>query len=203
MSQPPKDRTEREPDLSRVVSFSDNVLSVAITLLVFDVRVPSDWSQLDLHLAVVALGPRLLSFALSFSVIGVYWVAHHLMFRAVTRVSRRMLWINNLFLMMVSLVPASAALLSAFPGQRAAVVLYGLNLLGVGTSMRALWSYIIYYHADLGEPIEPGLVRSGKRRIGAGIVLAGVGVGLAWVNPWVSYAIYWVTPLSFAWIQFI
>ena len=202
MSQTPTTPPEGEPDQSRLISFSDNVLSVAITLLVFDVRVPAGWTHLELRDAIPALAPRILSFALSFFVIGVFWVAHNNIFRAATHINRAIQWLNNLYLLTICLIPASAALLGQFSGQRAAVVLYGVNLLAVGLSMRWLWGYVIRINLERGAPINAQLQRSGKRRIGVGIILALIAVACGWINPWVSYAIFWVTPLSFAWVQF-
>ncbi len=190
-----------EPDPNRLASFSDNVLSVAITLLVFNVGVPAGWTHLELKAAIIALTPRLLSFLLSFSVIGVYWVAHNNMFRSATHINSALLWLNNLFLMMVCLVPASAALLGIFPGQRAAVVIYGTNMLGVGISMRLLWWYVIDLQSRFGTPIDRMLQQSGNRRIARGVVFALASIGLAWINPWLSYGIFWIAPLSFVWTQ--
>jgi uncharacterized membrane protein len=199
MSQAPASPTE--PDPNRLASFSDNVLSVAITLLVFNVGVPAGWTHLELKPAIVALTPRLLSFLLSFSVIGVYWVAHNNMFRSARHINSSLLWLNNLFLMMVCLLPASAALLGIFPGQRAAVVIYGTNLLGVGISMRLLWWYVVRLQARFGTPIDPRLQQSGSRRIARGIAYALASIALAWANPWLSYGIFWIAPLSFVWAQ--
>ena len=189
-------------DPSRLVSFSDNVISVAITLLVFDVRIPADITHLALWQAIRILTPRLLGFLLSFSVIGVFWVARNNMFRASTQVNRSLLWFNNIFLMMVCLIPASAALLGGFPGQRAAVILYGTNLIAVSVSMRVLWLYICRLQANTETPVTPGLEKAGSRRMVVAIVLASSAILLSWVNPWLSYAIFWITPISFAWSQF-
>ena len=195
-SQPP-------PDPLRIISFSDNVLSVAITLLVFNVGVPGDWKQLDLHRAVLVLLPRLFSYVLSFAVIGVYWVAHNNMFRAATQFNRRLMWINNLFLMTICLVPGAAALLGSYHGQFAAVFLYGINLIAVGVSMRFLCFYMVRLHAKTETPIDPGFVKIGNRRIETGLVMAVLGVSSAFVNPWISYVIYSLTPITFAWSQIL
>lgn len=202
MGQTPTTHEEDEPDQSRLVSFSDNVLSVAITLLVFDVRVPEGWTHLELKPAVFALAPRLLSFALSFFVTGVFWVAHGNIFRAAKHINRATQWLNNLYLMTICLIPASAAMLGSFPGQRAAVVLYGTNLVAVALSMRWLWGYVIRVNLERGTPIDGRLQESGKRRIAVGMVLAMIAIACGWIDPWISYAIFWITPLSFAWVQF-
>jgi uncharacterized membrane protein len=192
----------REPAKSRVVSFSDNVISIALTLLVLDVRVPSDLKQLTFASALHILGPRLASFTLSFTIVGVYWVGHHLIFENFQRVGRPLLWLNNLFLLMVTLVPASAALLGSFPGQRAAVALYGLNITLVSASLLFIMLHGVRFHRQNHLPLDEIVTRIGFQRTWSGLLIACLGMLLAWVNPWLSYAIYWITPVAFALVQF-
>jgi uncharacterized membrane protein len=194
---------EQQQDTSRLTSFSDNVISVAITVLVFDVKIPAGVTQLHLWPVILILLPRLAGFVLSFSVIGVFWVAHNNMFQAARRVNRQLMWMNNLFLMMVCLVPASAALLGGFPGQRTGVILYGLNLIAVSTSMRLLWLCIERLHAGTDAAIDPQLLRGGQFRMYLAMVLATLGIAVSFINPWLSYAVFWITPISFAWSQFL
>jgi uncharacterized membrane protein len=189
-------------DPSRVVSFSDNVISVAITLLVFDVRVPDNVKELHLWPAICMLSPRLAGFLLSFSVIGVFWVAHNNMFQAAKTVNRQLMWLNNLFLTTVCLVPASAALLGRFPGQRAAVILYAINLIAVSLSMRLLWWFLARLQAGTDAPVDSALVRSGKLRMTVALLMAVLAIAVSFANPWISYAIFWITPITFAWSQF-
>jgi uncharacterized membrane protein len=189
-------------DPARLVNFSDNVISVAITVLVFDVRIPADVTHLELWPAIRLLTPRLLGFLLSFSVIGVFWVAHNNMFRAASQINRSVMWFNNIFLMMVCLIPASAMLLGGFPGQRAAVILYGTNLIAVSVSMRLLWGYTCRLHANTDRPIDTALAKTGNRRMTIAMLFAIAAIVLSRVNPWISYAIFWITPATFAWSQF-
>ena len=190
-------------DKSRIVSFSDNVISIALTLLVLDVRVPANLSRLSFHTAVVVLGPRLLSFTLSFAIVGVYWVAHHLMFAGFQQVGRKMLWLNNLFLLAISLIPASAALLGGFPGERVAGVLNGLNLMLVTTSMLVILVSVVRFHRQEGLPLNPEAIRVGYHRLWSGFLIGAIGIGLAWVNPWLSYAVYAMTPAAYIVLQFL
>ncbi len=188
-------------DKGRLASFSDNVISIALTLLVLDVRLPPDLDRLTIPQALHLLAPRLLGFGLSFAIVGVFWVGHHLMFKALVRAPRSLLWTNNLFLLFTSLVPASAALLGSYPHQRAAAVLYGANLMAVTGSL-LLMSYLnARFHRRHGLPLPPASVRRGYRRTGGGMGIAAAGIGLAWVSPWISYAVYCLTPVGFIVLQ--
>lgn len=62
--------------------------------------------------------PRLLSYALSFVIVGVYWVAHHHVFHHIRRLDRTALWLNIFFLMSVAFVPFPTALLGEYGDRR-------------------------------------------------------------------------------------
>ena len=67
-----------QTDLARIMAFTDGVMAVAITLLVLNIEVPnvpSDQlvSQLDNLLPAGA-------YALSFALVGRFWVIHHRLF---------------------------------------------------------------------------------------------------------------------------
>lgn len=68
------------------MAFSDGVFAIAITLLVLNVPVP-EIAQADagsrLPAALLATGAHVLTFALSFFLVGFYWIRHHQLFQQV------------------------------------------------------------------------------------------------------------------------
>jgi uncharacterized membrane protein len=73
--------------LERLVFFSDAVFAIAITLLVLDLRLPEgSKAMFDLS----QMGTKLFGFALSFAVIGAYWLYHHM--RSSLSISRGSGW---------------------------------------------------------------------------------------------------------------
>ena len=199
---PPPDPSDPDTiDKARLASFSDNVISIAITLLVLDVRLPADLDHLTLGQAAHLLAPRLLGFTLSFAIVGVFWVGHHLMLKGMASAPRSLLWANNLFLLLVTLVPASAALLGGHPADRASAVIYGVNLVGVCASLNLLWWVAVRHHRRHGLPLSKRQVWMAFNRSTLGALIAAAGVGLAWVSPWVSYGVYCLTPVGYILLQ--
>jgi uncharacterized membrane protein len=84
------DAASVQRDVDRLVAFSDGVFAIAITLLVLNIQVP-DVSDKNLGDAVADLVPEIFTYALSFVVVGLYWISHHQMFRALQRVDRTLL----------------------------------------------------------------------------------------------------------------
>jgi uncharacterized membrane protein len=73
-----------------------------ITLLILNVHLDRD-QELTLQ-TLVSLGPEMLAFALTFVIVGVYWVSHHSMMHMINAVDRRLLWLNLLLLLAVVFV---------------------------------------------------------------------------------------------------
>ncbi len=79
-----------------------------------------------------ALWPKLLSYALSFVIVGIYWVAHHNTFHYIKRSDRNLLWLNILLMMCIVFIPFPTALLGQYPEQRVSVIIYAGTLVITG-----------------------------------------------------------------------
>nr|MBA3301869.1 DUF1211 domain-containing protein [Thermoleophilaceae bacterium] len=90
----------REYDLNRTTAFSDGVFAIAITLLVLNVEIGTN--EPALGEALSALLPEIFSYALSFAVIGRYWVLHHRLFGDLEGVDGRLTTLNLAFLAFVA-----------------------------------------------------------------------------------------------------
>jgi uncharacterized membrane protein len=99
----------------RLMAFSDGVFAIAVTLLVLDLRLPSETTaggDAAVVSALLAMGPKLLIFAFTFVVIGIGWLGHHRKFSYIRRVDAGLLWLNLLYLLSLCLVPFATSLLS-------------------------------------------------------------------------------------------
>ncbi|HXZ74928.1 MAG TPA: TMEM175 family protein, partial [Streptosporangiaceae bacterium] len=98
-------------EYDRVLFFSDAVFAIAITLLVVDIRVPD--VVVNAGQEIKDSNGRILSFAISFLVIGLFWMAHHRLFRYITALDRSLMFLNLLFLGTIAFLPYPTALLFA------------------------------------------------------------------------------------------
>ncbi len=123
---------------------SDGVFSIAMTLLVLELKVPelSHHATNDELLAALAkLRPSFLTFFVTFMISGSFWFLHHLTFHFVKHMNQVLCWINLLFLMFVSLLPFSAGLLGHFAGQQVSQLFYFGNQLVLALLLLAHWMY--------------------------------------------------------------
>jgi len=108
------DAHQQSLGLERSIFLSDAVFAIVITLLVLPLTAEIELLDEGQHLIghAWAQWPRVLSFLVSFLVIGQFWIAHHHMFEFVRR-DRGLLWFNLVSLLTVSFMPFPTALLGA------------------------------------------------------------------------------------------
>jgi uncharacterized membrane protein len=126
-----KRREGNEVEFSRIVAFSDGVFSIAITLLVLNLGVGLHVPEGELANALWDQRENLLAYAISFAVIGRFWLVHHRFFAEVVAFDSRLIGLNLLYLGWIVLIPFSSEVLGDYGGETAAIVLYSANLAGV------------------------------------------------------------------------
>ena len=180
------------PSTGRTEAFSDGVFAIAITLLVLEIRVPEDTSELP-H-ALAELWSSYLAYGVSFLLIGLVWANHHVMFEHIRVADRLLLFLNTLLMMNVAFLPFVAAVLAASfrngEGQRAAVVLYGGTLVVGGIFFNAIWEHARRAHRLLGDSIDPAAARVVARRFALGPVLYLVGTLLGALVPVLGVVVF-------------
>ena len=178
--------------LERIAGLSDGVFAIAMTLIVFEIRVPdpsSIHSEADLWSALQTLAPRLVTYLLSFLTLGIFWSGQQTQLNHLARGDRHLTWIYIAFLAGVAIMPFSTSVLGEFIDLRLALILYWLNFALLGAILYGAWIYAI--RMGLLKPDAPPEVQAlVKRRIlvaqalyaiGAALVVFGTGVSIAFI----------------------
>ncbi len=135
---------------SRVDGLTDGVFAFAMTLLVLDVRFETGLpinSASDLMVHLVNLAPRLLTYLISFFVLGAHWrgtielrpSGEHLSAGLVT------LWMFYLFF--VTMVPFSSSVVGKYGEFAPAVFVYSANMIALGI-LHIAWRYFEAPHGQ-------------------------------------------------------
>jgi uncharacterized membrane protein len=177
----PQDQAESET--GRVEAFSDGVLAVIITIMALELRAPLGGGFADLRARL----PALLVYILSFVFIGIYWNNHHHLLRAARRVTGAVMWSNLHLLFWLSLIPVLTEWIGENYQDSVPAATYGVVCLGAAAAFTILTMAII--RADgRASPVATALGRDFKGRIS--LVLYATAIGLAFVSPWISYALF-------------
>ena len=167
----------------RMEAFSDGVIAVIITIMVLQLKVPrgSDFAALD------PMIPQLLTYALSFVFVGIYWNNHHHMLHAIHTVNGPILWANLHLLFWLSLTPFATAWLGENFWVSRPVALYGALLLMCGIAYSILARALIANEgADSALAHAIGNDSKGK----ASLLIYVSAIPIAFYKPWISIALY-------------
>lgn len=177
----PHQRDEAEVEFARIVAFSDGVFAIAITLLVLALEVPSNTT--DLWQSLVDLEDDFFAYAVSFAVVGKFWLSHHRFYSSLLRFDNTLMGLNLLYLAWVVLVPFSSELLGQFGGDRVATIVYAANMAAASATFMVQIRYS--YRNGL---VKPEAIPLERRYAGPAnllfivIFLASIGVAFASVG---------------------
>ena len=177
----------------RLEAFSDGVIAIIITIMVLELHAPHGT---DLE-ALRPLLPKFAWYAVSFAFLGIYWNNHHHMLQAARHVDGRILWANMHLLFWLSLFPFATAWTGESHFAPVPVATYGVVQLLAGVAYFILSQVLIARHgAD--SPLARALGSDVKGRMSMALYV--VAVGVAFVAPWISCAIFvavmimWLVP---------
>jgi TMEM175 potassium channel family protein len=138
-------------EFSRIVTFSDGVFAIAITLLVLNLSIPDRLAPGDsVAKALWDQNGDLLAYALSFAVIGRLWLVHHRFLGEVTHFDSTLMGLNLVYLGFVVLIPFCSDVVGNHGGTSAGVIIYAANL----SIANLLGGAMFIYSARAGLTLE-------------------------------------------------
>ena len=173
-------------------AFSDGVFAVAITLLALNLTVAgpghgSLLNQLYDHWAAFA------GYLISFLIVGIIWVNHHVLVRSITTVDRVLLFVNLVLLMFVVLIPFGTATIADYLPHnswdaRLAMVLYGGILLGMSVGFGAIFEWTLHSE-HVYQPLPAEQHWAARRRFVGGALVYVVAIVIAVFNALAAFVL--------------
>lgn len=148
-------------DKNRVISFSDAIFSIAITLLVLEIAIPNyktivEYGTLKVLQSTI---PSFIGLVVSFFVTAIYWIAHMRITKYISYIDKKLLWINISLLFFIVLLPFSTAFYVGGYELTGPFVFYCFNLSGIG-----LFNYMMVVYVVKKEEISIGLSKITAKR---------------------------------------
>ena len=178
---------------NRIEALSDGIFAIVMTLLILELHVPTlptTVANVEVTAALIALWPKFVSYLVAFVSLGVFWIAHHMMYHAIRRADRTLLWLNIAFFMFVSLLPFSTSILNAFPRALIAPFLFGANLALVGWLLFFQWAYVGSQPGMLAPFVTPEYRAGVKLRMLAVPITTTLTAFICFWSAGISVAIY-------------
>jgi uncharacterized membrane protein len=186
---------------ARMEAFSDSIFGFAITLLVLNITVPELSRSQALHGELLphllADWPRFLTYAMSFAIIGIFWVGHTIMFHYIKRSDRKLLWLNALLLMSVGFMPFPTNILGKYAPEMTAVLLYGITLMIAGLLFTIIWLHASTNKHLVDKNLPDEVIKKGLLVVSVAPIVYVIAITLAFVNPLISLGIYITVPILY------
>ena len=170
-------------DKRRLEAFSDGVIAILITILVLEFKTPHGADLESLR----PLLPVFLTYILSFIYLGIYWNNHHHLLQATEHINGAILWANLHLLFWLSLVPFVTGWMGENHFAPLPTAIYGTNLLAAGIAYYIL-QHLLIAEQGANSKLKKAIGKDFKGKIS--IVIYVAAIALAFVNQWISDALY-------------
>jgi uncharacterized membrane protein len=177
----------------RLEAFSDGLIAIIITIMVFDMKAPHGYEMSDL----LPMAPLFSCYLLTYTFLGIYWSNHHHLLQAITKVNGAVLWANLHLLFWLSLTPFATAWMGQSNFAPTPVAVYGLVLLFAAIAFTVLVRVLIRLEGK-ESPLAAAVGKDCKGKLS--LLLYLVAVSSAYFCPIVSCCIYvavaiiWLAP---------
>jgi uncharacterized membrane protein len=191
----------RLPESSRVEAFSDGVFAIALTLLVLDLHAPATRGGFGHDL--LADWPAYVAYLAAFLNIAAIWINHHELFSRVRRVDPPLICANLFLLLVTSLFPWPAAVISSavrsgdHGDQVAATVLYAAVGFLVPVAWLVLYTYLGRAPTSLIDAEGSATARRGARKSLVSVVVYPLSAILAFIAPVAALIAFVALPFFF------
>ena len=185
---------------SRLLSFSDGVFAIAITLLVFNLKVP-EIPEGEVHRllpgAIKAMLPRFVTFLISFLLIAIFWTIHHRMLDLIIHVDYTFIWINVMYLLAISFIPFPTALMGTYPDEPFSMVFYISCMFLVVSLSLLMWWYASRGHRLLDKEISSSTINYFFARGSAALTIFLLALPLSiWKVHWAQIFLVIIFPIQ-------
>jgi len=187
----------------RLETLSDGVIAIASTLLVLDIGRLEVHGNDDLLDAIAQRWPSYVAYIVSFTVIGLIWVAHHSMFERISSVDRPLLFLNLALLLGIGFIPWPTSVLAEYiradnVNASIATALYSLTMTLIGIVFVGMWAHLVRHPEHTTDTVTPVQLRRSLRLAYVSPIVYGATIGLAYVSPYVCLVVYAMLAVYFA-----
>jgi uncharacterized membrane protein len=153
---------------NRVEALSDGIFAIAMTILIFGFEIifqqPAQVGGQAFVGMMHDLWPDFLHYVEGFIILGAFWMEHHHQFHYIKKTDQKLLFINIVAFMFISLIPVSTVIVGDYGYLREASILFEVNLLTAGVVFYTHWSYATSRRRLTNANLNYRIVRFYKRR---------------------------------------
>lgn len=131
-------------ETGRLEAFYDAIIAIIVTVLVLELPQPASASLASIW----AIKTSYFAYLISFLVCTNLWQYHHLIYQHVDRINAKIIWLNILLMLIVSVVPYLTIFVANNPFSFLTQVLYGVDFLLINVILYVMAQSLIKMNPD-------------------------------------------------------
>jgi uncharacterized membrane protein len=181
---------------SRIEAFSDGVIAIIITVMVFDLKLQEIQTDKTVWSELIKLTPKFISYAISFLMLSIMWVNHHQLFHQIKHTDRKLLWYSIHLLFWMSLIPFGTNFIGANPLLWQASFFYGIIFFMSALSFTTLRNYVIknnLLHDSINKQSHIKIRNKNKVALSINLLASFISV----VSVYISFVLFLIVPAMY------
>jgi uncharacterized membrane protein len=145
-----------------VVSFGDAIFAFAITFMTLSIDIPdlpTNLTESQLLSRLYDLYPQVESYIISFAVISIFWISYHQVFNYITRPHISMVYLNLLFLLLITFLSITTSLVIEYDSYQIPYVIYCVVVIMTSSLLALIWWYATKNYRFVDKDIHPLFIR--------------------------------------------
>jgi uncharacterized membrane protein len=182
-------------EFERVAFFCDAVYAIALTLLVTSLDVPDiihETNAGDLWSALGDVRGRIITFFVSFLVIGSFWLGHHRFVSRLRAVSRPLMYATLIYLAFVAFLPFPAAVLGTYDDNPVAVAFYAVAM-AILSGLEGVTFWLAWHEDLLTHRLSGPALRWSMLATLTPVAMFLISIPIAFVDPSLGILTWFVT----------
>ena len=195
----PFDKHPQKNNSKRIEALSDGIFAIASTLLVLEIRVPElqNRSVPEMMDSLSSILPSLIGFIFSFLNILIFWVNHNSIGKTLNHFDTKLIYLNIIFLLFISLVLFTTAFVSRYPFNLVAITVYGF----VFFLTACIASIMYYYVAFKSNLMHKSITLKSRKKIWNRVIMGPIlfifAIPMGLIHVLIPIIIYLMVPLLF------
>jgi uncharacterized membrane protein len=180
-------------DQGTLVTFSDGIFTIAITLLILEIRLP-DIASIDIDArfleSLMTISPKILGFILSFFIIAMYWLSYHRIFYFIRKSDRVLMFDNILFLFFIVFLSFPTYLIGLYGSHQTIVLFYAATIFVTSALLALIWRHASMNHLLVDPDLDVTAIRYLWTRSLIPVVIFLLSIGVAIFNPLMAMVLW-------------
>jgi uncharacterized membrane protein len=145
-----------------IISFGDAIFAFAITLMTLSIDIPdlpTNLTEPQLLIRLYDLYPQVESYIISFAVIAIFWISYHQVFNFITRSHISMVYLNLLFLLLITFLSITTSLVIEYNSYQIPYVIYCVVVIMTSSLLALIWWRATKDYRLVDKHIHPLFIR--------------------------------------------